>query len=155
MAGLSNQIERFILQLLKEAEDGVLEIGRNEMAQQFGCAPSQINYVLTTRFSPYKGYSIESRRGGAGYIRIVRVQMDDDETLKNLVQSTIGDQITKDRATHIIQKLVKEKIAQPKEGQLMLQAMEDVALNKVKEDRNRVRADLLRNMLMVYFRTEG
>lgn len=155
MAGLSNEIERWILELLKETENGILEIGRNEMAQQFGCAPSQINYVLTTRFTPYKGYSIESRRGGAGYIRIVRVTMDGEEALKDLIQNTIGDQITKDRATHIIRKLVKDKIAKPTEGQLMLQAMEDMALSKVKEDRNRVRADLLRNMLMVYFRSEG
>lgn len=154
MAGLSNEIERMIHDLLKEAEDGILEIGRNDLAQRFGCAPSQINYVLTTRFTPYKGYTIESRRGGAGYIRIVKVSMDTKETLTDIIQNTIGDQITKDRALHIIKKLMRDRIATEKEGLLMVQAMEDASLSRVKEDRNAVRADILRNMLMVYFRKE-
>ena len=110
MAGLTNEIERWIHQLLRETENGIVEIGRNELAQHFGCAPSQINYVLTTRFTPYKGYTIESRRGGAGYIRIVKVTMDSEDILKDIVQNTIGDQITKDRALHIINRLVKDKI---------------------------------------------
>lgn len=154
MAGLSNEIERWIHQLLHETENGILEIGRNDLAHHFGCAPSQINYVLTTRFTPYKGYTIESRRGGAGYIRIVKVTMGDDDTLTDIIQNTIGEQITKDRAFHIIKKLVKDKIATENEGTLMLQAMEDTCLGRVKEDRNAVRADILRNMLMVYFRSE-
>ena len=154
MAGLSNEIERLINELLRQTENGVLEIGRNDLAQRFGCAPSQINYVLTTRFTPYKGYTIESRRGGAGYIRIVKVTMEKDDTLSDIVQNTIGDQITKDRAYHIVKKLVREDIATEKEGMLIMQAMEDVCLGRVKEDRNAVRADILRNMLMVYFRKE-
>lgn len=154
MAGLTNEIERWIHQLLRETENGIVEIGRNELAQHFGCAPSQINYVLTTRFTPYKGYTIESRRGGAGYIRIVKVTMENDDSLKDIVQNTIGEQITKDRALHIISRLVKDTIITETEGMLLLQAMEDTSLGRVKEDRNGVRADLLRNMLMVYFRRE-
>lgn len=154
MAGLSNEIERWIHQLLRETEDGILEIGRNELAQHFGCAPSQINYVLTTRFTPYKGYTIESRRGGAGYIRIVKVTMDKEDQLSDIIRSTIGEQITKDRALHIITRLLKDKIITNTEALLLLQAMEDTSLGRVKEDRNGVRADLLRNMLMVYFREE-
>ena len=73
MAGLSNYIERFIKEMLQEAEDGMIEIGRNDLADQFHCAPSQINYVLSTRFTPYKGYYIESRRGGSGYIKIMKL----------------------------------------------------------------------------------
>lgn len=154
MAGLTNEIERWIHQLLKETENGILEIGRNELAQRFGCAPSQINYVLTTRFTPYKGYTIESRRGGAGYIRIVQVTMDKEDLLKDIIQNTIGEQITKDRALHIITRLVRDEIITATEGRLLLQAMEDTSLARVKEDRNGVRADLLRHMLMVYFRRE-
>ncbi len=154
MAGLSNEIERWIHQLLRETENGILEIGRNELAQHFGCAPSQINYVLTTRFTPYKGYTIESRRGGAGFIRIVKVTMDKEDILRDIIQNTIGEQITKDRAFHIISRLMKDNIVDDMEGMLLLQAMEDTGLCRVKEDRNGVRADLLRNMLMVYFRRE-
>lgn len=154
MAGLSNQIERLIHELLRQTEDGILEIGRNELASRVGCAPSQINYVLTTRFTPYKGYSIESRRGGAGFIRIVKVEMEPKDTLAAIVQKTIGHAITKDKASHILQQVVNEGIATPREGLLMLHAMEDLALSRVKEDRNAVRADVLRHMLMAYFRTE-
>ena len=155
MAGLTNEIERWIHQLLRETENGIVEIGRNELAQHFGCAPSQINYVLTTRFTPYKGYTIESRRGGAGYIRIVKVTMDSEDILKDIVQNTIGDQITKDRALHIINRLVKDKICTKNEAMIMLQALEDTSLGRVKDDRNSVRADMLRNMLMVFFRKEA
>ena len=67
MAGLSNYIERFIKEMLQEAEDGMIEIGRNDLADQFNCAPSQINYVLSTRFIPYKRYYIESRQKESYY----------------------------------------------------------------------------------------
>ena len=71
MAQLSDTIERFIKDLM--SEDAHVELRRNELAQHFGCAPSQINYVLATRFSVDHGYLIESRRGGGGYVRIVRM----------------------------------------------------------------------------------
>ena len=78
MAQLSDSIERFIKDMM---EDGAqIEVRRNELAQHFGCAPSQINYVLATRFSVDHGYIIESRRGGGGYIRIVRMGVNSPET---------------------------------------------------------------------------
>ena len=72
MAQLSDSIERFIKELMEEGSQ--IEVRRNELAQHFGCAPSQINYVLATRFSVDHGYIIESRRGGGGYVRIVRMR---------------------------------------------------------------------------------
>lgn len=69
MSRLTNIIEMFIKSLLDAQEDGVIEIQRNELAEKFNCAPSQINYVLSTRFTPYKGYYIESRRGGVGILK--------------------------------------------------------------------------------------
>ena len=73
--GTSDMIARFIQAELEEA-NGVLELQRSDLAQRFGCVPSQINYVMSTRFSPEHGYIVESRRGGGGYIRITRVQVD-------------------------------------------------------------------------------
>ena len=72
MAQLSDSIEQFIKNLMEE--DRQIDLKRNELAQHFGCAPSQINYVLATRFSIDHGYVIESRRGGGGYVRIIRIQ---------------------------------------------------------------------------------
>ena len=73
--GISDLIASFLLEGLEEAENGVLEVQRSDLAQRFNCVPSQINYVMSTRFSPEHGYIVESRRGGNGYIRITRVRM--------------------------------------------------------------------------------
>jgi transcriptional regulator CtsR len=149
MPGMSNLIERFIKEMLDETEDGVIEIGRNELAEQFGCAPSQINYVLTTRFTQYKGYYIESRRGGGGYIKIIKVGIEEDEDMEELIVNTIGDSITKNKSYHIIEGLIEEEIITSREGDLMKASIEDVALGSVTSGRNYLRADILKNMLLV------
>ena len=85
MARISDTIEEF-LKLLLEESGGKLEIQRNELADYFECAPSQINYVLATRFSLESGYYIESRRGGGGYIRIIYLDINDDDYLYRLIR---------------------------------------------------------------------
>ncbi|HCO18304.1 MAG TPA: CtsR family transcriptional regulator, partial [Tissierellales bacterium] len=115
MAGLSNNIESFIKELLEQA-DGIIEIQRNELANYFDCAPSQINYVLSTRFSPYKGYYIESRRGGGGYIKIVKVRLQDDLNINNILKNILGDSITEHKANEIITALNEEGIINKKEA---------------------------------------
>jgi transcriptional regulator CtsR len=119
------------------------------LAEQFGCAPSQINYVLTTRFTPYKGYYIESRRGGGGYIKIIKVGIEEDEDMEELLVNTIGSSITKNKAYHIIEGLMEEKIITSREGDVMKASIEDVALARVTSGRNYLRADILKNMLLV------
>ncbi|HHV38679.1 MAG TPA: CtsR family transcriptional regulator [Tepidimicrobium sp.] len=152
MSGLSNIIENFIKQMLEETESGIIEIGRNNLAEQFGCAPSQINYVLSTRFTPYKGYYIESRRGGGGYIKIVKVGIEEDEDMEELIVNTIGDSITKSKAYHIVESLIEEGMISEREGRLMTASIEDIALKGVPKEKNRVRADILKNMLLVLMR---
>ena len=73
--GISDLIANFLQDCLDESGDGVLEIQRGELAQRFNCVPSQINYVMSTRFSPERGYIVESRRGGNGYIQIGRAHV--------------------------------------------------------------------------------
>lgn len=153
MAGLSNSIERFLKDLLEDAEDGIVEIGRNDLASQFNCAPSQINYVLTTRFTPYKGYYIESRRGGSGYIKITKLTFSEVGFIDELINEVIGKGITKDKANSIVSGLYEEKVLTKREGQLIIHALEDTALTNVNNDiRNVVRADILRNMLLAFLR---
>ena len=152
MPGMSNIIERFIKEALEEAEDGIIEIGRNDLADQFGCAPSQINYVLTTRFTPYKGYYIESRRGGGGYIKIMKVGIDEDEYMEELILNTIGESITKNKAFHLIQELEEEEIITKREAYLMKASIEDTALKNITTGRNHLRADILKNMLLIIMR---
>lgn len=88
--GISDLIAGFIQDALDEA-NGVLELQRSDLAQRFGCVPSQINYVMSTRFSPEHGYIVESRRGGGGYIRIRRVQMDRQTLLMHVINSIGGE----------------------------------------------------------------
>lgn len=85
--GISDLIASFLQEGLDEAEDGVLEVQRSDLAQRFNCVPSQINYVMSTRFSPERGYIVESRRGGNGYIRITRVRVDRQTLLMHVINS--------------------------------------------------------------------
>lgn len=149
MPRISNVIERFIKEMLDETEDGIVEIGRNEIAEQFGCAPSQINYVLTTRFTPYKGYYIESRRGGGGYIKIMKVRIEEDPNISNLIRNVIGDSITKNKAFNIVEGLREKRLITKREEYLMKASIEDVALSRVTKDRNKLRADMLNNMFLI------
>src|SRR5690554_791307 len=108
MARLSDVIEEFIKTLLMESE-GELELQRNELADYFECAPSQINYVLATRFSINQGYYIESRRGGGGFIRITRLDVDKDGYMLYLMTEGIGSKLTEQQALQIIQRMVEQE----------------------------------------------
>ncbi len=153
MAGLTSTIEQFIKELLNETAEGFVEIGRNDLAVRFNCAPSQINYVLTTRFTPYKGYHIESRRGGSGYIRIIKLSLDKRDYIDQLANQTIGDCITVDKAAHLLATLAEEEVITTREAALMRCAIDNNALGIVKpEYRNEMRASILKNMLLVFLR---
>ena len=150
MAGLTNIIERFIKEMISEAENGIIEIQRNELAQEFECAPSQINYVLTTRFTPYQGYYIESRRGGGGYIKIVKVGIDDYKDINNNIMETIGESITKNKAYNIIDGLYEADILELREAQIIKAAIGDRSLYSVESSsRNKIRADILKDILLI------
>ena len=149
MSGLSNIIEEFIKELFQRTEDGIIEIQRNELAEYFDCAPSQINYVLTTRFTPYMGYYVESKRGGGGYIRIMKVEFDTETTINELIVNTIGNSITKNKAYSIIDSLIEEDIITVREGYLMKVALGDTSLVSIPKIRNELRADILKNMLLI------
>lgn len=150
MPGITNMIERFIISMMDLAENNIIEIQRNELAEKFDCAPSQINYVLTTRFTPYKGYYIESKRGGGGYIKIIKVSMDKHENINNLILETIGESITKNKAYHIIDGLREEDIISQRERDIIRAAMGDRALySEDINDKNRLRADILKNILLI------
>ena len=151
MSGLTGRIERFLLDLLNESDDGILEIGRNELAEQFSCAPSQINYVLKSRFTTYKGYYIESRRGGSGYIRISRMENREDELVNDLLDRVIQDEVTSDKAKHVLNALYEQEALNEREKTIMCHAIDDNALRCVPPDsRNYVRAGILKNMLLVF-----
>lgn len=104
MAGISDIIEKFLKEMLDNSENGIIEIGRNDLASRFSCAPSQINYVLTTRFSSTKGYYIESRRGGSGYIRISTLS-NEDVFLNSVIEYLEQNNITFNEGRRIIDRI--------------------------------------------------
>jgi transcriptional regulator of stress and heat shock response len=152
MSRISNLIEEFIKNLLSDTENGAVEIQRNELAQHFDCAPSQINYVLTTRFTTDRGYYIESRRGGGGYIKIIKVNITNDKYIHNLISNIIGESITKAKAYSIIDSFVEEELITDRESKLMKVALADRTLSSISVDRNELRANMLKNMLLVFLR---
>ena len=150
MAQLSDTIEQFIKTLMDE--DAEIELKRNELAQHFNCAPSQINYVLATRFSVNHGYIIESRRGGGGYIRLVRVTHSDEESMLNLLLERIGSSIDEAGAVAIIRQLFECKLVTKKEALLMRSAIVNSAIALPTGAKDIIRASVLAGMIRQVFR---
>ena len=145
--GMSDLIAGFIQSALDDA-NGVLELQRSDLAQQFGCVPSQINYVMSTRFSPERGYIVESRRGGGGYIRITRVRVDRQTLLMHVINS-IGDTLDLASARAIIQNLTESEAIDRVAGQALLSAVSDSSLRTVpKEHRGPLRANICKQVLI-------
>ena len=146
---LSDSIEHFIKTMMSE-ESTEVELKRNELAEYFGCAPSQINYVLATRFSPDHGYLSESRRGGGGYIRIVRVVESGSQRLMYLINERIGDSIGEEDCMRLISQLKEQRIVTADEASLMASAISARALGIPVPDtlKGALRAKIMKNMLM-------
>ena len=147
--GISDLIAGFLQDCLDETGDGVLEVQRGELAQRFNCVPSQINYVMSTRFSPERGYIVESRRGGNGYIRITRVQVDRETLLMHVINS-LGDRVDLPSARAILENLAEAGALTEDLARTLLAAVGDKALGAVPRDlRDQVRADVLKNVLIL------
>lgn len=152
MSIISDAIEAFILSMFDE--EGRAELQRNELAQYFSCSPSQINYVLTTRFNFDRGYIIESRRGGGGYIRIVRVNVNNEsDHLYNLIINRIKEELTHNGVTDIVNQLFLQQIIDRRQALLLNAATSDAALADVPvELKNRARASIFKEMLKTYLK---
>ena len=148
MMRLSDSIESFIKTLLSQEETEV-ELKRKELAEYFGCAPSQINYVLATRFTLDDGYVIESRRGGGGYIRIVRVVESGPQRLSYLINERIGSAITEEEAGRLIGQLAEQQVITAQEADIMRAAVsgQTMAIPVPDPMKNALRARCLKNML--------
>ena len=109
MANISEQIEKFIIATLGDNDS--IDITRNSLAEYFSCVPSQINYVLETRFTVDRGYVVESKRGGGGFVKISKIKTSDSNSyLNNLFVESIGDELSEKRFSQILDKLVAENI---------------------------------------------
>lgn len=144
---ISDSVANYILDLLNEA-DGTAEIQRNELASALGCVPSQINYVLTSRFTPEQGYIVESRRGGGGYIRITRMRLSRSDMIMHIVNS-VGDTLDAATARAMTGNLLQNGMLDQTSASLIRAACSDHALGAVPKDiRDSVRASIYKNMLL-------
>lgn len=145
---LSDEIAAYILHMMERADDGEAELRRNELAEELGCVPSQINYVLTSRFTPEQGYVVESRRGGGGYIRIRRVKFGREMSPLMHTVNAVGNTLNAATAQAIVQNLLYQQIVSESSARLMLAALSDQAYRDVPvEHRDLLRATLLKQML--------
>ncbi|MBR1481601.1 MAG: CtsR family transcriptional regulator [Ruminococcus sp.] len=145
---MSDMVAQYILQML-DAQDGSAEIRRNELAGSLGCVPSQINYVITSRFTPEQGYIVESRRGGGGYIRISRVKMDKGTALLHIINS-VGNNLDKATAEAFLRNMLERGMLELQTAKLIAAALSDRSLGTVEQEKRDVlRADLFKNMLII------
>ncbi|MEZ0118031.1 UNVERIFIED_ORG: transcriptional regulator CtsR [Heyndrickxia coagulans] len=147
MKNISDIIEEYLKRILELNEKEILEIKRNEIADKFQCVPSQINYVINTRFTIERGYIVESKRGGGGYIRIMKVRPESDTELIDQLLVHIGNVISQSNAEAIILRLVEEEVISRREAKIMLSVMDRSVLYIQLPERDELRARMLKSML--------
>lgn len=148
MRNISDVIEKYLKSILHESPEGTIEIQRNDLADKFSCVPSQINYVISTRFTLEKGYLVESKRGGGGYVRIRRIELPGPTSLHTHLHQTIGDEIGQSAAEGLIYQLVEARFLSSREAALMRAAVSREVLMVKLPYRDQIRARLMKAMLI-------
>ncbi len=154
MSNLADQIEQYIKRLFQKSAREIIELQRNELAGIFSCAPSQINYVLGTRFSFQQGYLVESRRGGGGYLKIIKLTMEPGDELAKLVTETVGDQINERSAAGLIRRLLEDGLITGREALMMNAALGRDTLQLPVAQRDVLRARILKALLLALLRSD-
>ncbi len=152
MASISDLIERFLLSSLENNKK--ISISRNELADYFDCAPSQINYVLATRFTLDRGYIIESRRGGGGYVTVLRIG-DANEVLNEIGKINISEGVSYNRAVRMSDRLIDEDLLSEREGDIIKALLSDKALVAPGIDKDILRASLMKALAKELSKKEG
>ncbi|MBE5741566.1 MAG: CtsR family transcriptional regulator [Clostridiales bacterium] len=148
---ISDLIEEFIMSSLDE--DEFIELSRNDLAKFFSCVPSQINYVLNTRFTVNRGFVVESQRGGSGYIKVLRVQDSDNNFLKNALV-LCDEPISILQANQILSHLCERKLLSERECELIKSTISAKALNNPINMDNKLRANILRQVIIELMKLE-
>lgn len=148
MRNISDLIEQYLKHMLDDSNESAVEIQRNELADKFSCVPSQINYVISTRFTLEKGYMVESKRGGGGYIRIQRVDLPALKTIQYHIERTVGDSVDQSAAEGLIYQLLEAGLITKREANLLGAAIHRDTIALMLPMRDEMRARLLRSMLI-------
>ena len=149
MANISDVIENFLTELFGD-ENSIL-ISRNDLAQYFNCAPSQINYVLATRFTLSRGFIVRSKRGGGGGITLVRIAADGDLVASQLKEVSEADELPENRARDMAERLHAQKAVTDRELALILASVSESALKGAKES-GALRRNIYKEILIALMR---
>ncbi|ATH94016.1 CtsR family transcriptional regulator [Bacillus glycinifermentans] len=144
---ISDIIEQYLKQILEKNGKEILEIKRSEIADKFQCVPSQINYVINTRFTSERGYIVESKRGGGGYIRIIKIKMNDKIDLINNILDQIYTRLSQAASDDIILRLLENGVITESEAKLMVSVMDRSVLYIDLPERDELRARMMKAML--------
>ncbi|MGE6379696.1 CtsR family transcriptional regulator [Peribacillus muralis] len=147
MRNISDVIETYLKQVFEISQKDILEIKRSEIADKFQCVPSQINYVINTRFTIERGYVVESKRGGGGYIRIMKVESQDYVQLINHLLSLIGPRVSQSMAEGVIARLMNEEVINEREAKIMMSVIDRSVIYIDLPDRDELRARIITAML--------
>lgn len=155
MKNISDIIEEYLKQTIAGSNDKFIEIKRTDIAEKFQCVPSQINYVINTRFTVEKGFVVESKRGGGGYIRIIKVKTENYVHLIDQLLLLINDRISQGNAENVVLRLHDEQIISEREARIMLSVVDRSVLQVLDlPERDQLRAELLKGMIRTLkFRT--
>lgn len=142
---ISDIIEEFIKDMFDGDDSAIIQ--RNDLAEHFNCVPSQINYVISTRFTPVQGYYVESQRGGGGFIKIKKVNLTHSDYLMHIITS-IGDEISAKEVDIFIKNFTDKGVIDENEAKLLRSATSDNALTLSKNIRDVIRARIFKSMLI-------
>jgi len=147
MRNISDVIESYLKKIIDQSNQNAIEIKRSEIADHFQCVPSQINYVIKTRFTVEKGYIVESKRGGGGYIRISRIEYQDEVKLINELINMVQPKISQQGAIDIIERLLEEELITSREARIMVSGISRDVLAVPIALRDEIRSRILTAML--------
>jgi len=148
MRNISDIIENHLKLILDQSQSGYIVIQRSELADQFQCVPSQINYVINTRFTVEKGYLVESKRGGGGFIRISKVKLNKNQDILQNIHELIGEELAQSTAEDIIERLYDAHILTEREARIMKAVVHRNVLSFHIQVRDQLRAKLMKAMLI-------
>jgi len=151
MKTISDLIEEFLKSMIVRSDNGEVEVKRNFLAEKFQCVPSQINYVISTRFNIDKGFLIESKRGGGGYIRIKKIQINSNEALYQLLNNIIGDETTQNTAISVLGRLLEAEFVTEREYKLIKAIISRETINLDVQSRDIIRSNIMKISLSIIF----
>ena len=142
---MSDLIESYLKNVLHKNE--TVEIRRSEIADQFNCVPSQINYVINTRFTIQQGYVVESKRGGGGYIRIMKVNLVDEMDILNALGDLVPEELSAREGNHLLQNLYENELITKREAQMMSLMMEKDTFPTNVKNAAEVRSNMMKKLI--------